>query len=110
MEVLDILPADMSKVVEHASELWSKFYGIVRVSGSSNRIKRCDVGRQRPKQGEAKPSMTRWIQRRRDAVLRKSETAVPGIAPDAALWTEGHQKELQFQQAGHTPIISKSEI
>lgn len=107
--MLDIVPADMNKVVEHASELWSKFYGTVRVSGSSNRMKRCDLGRPRSKQGDAKPSMTKWIQRRRDAVLRKSETVVP-IAPDAALWTEGHQKELQFQQAGHIPIISKSEI
>lgn len=49
-QVLDIIAADSGKVIERAAELWGQFYGVVRVSGSSCRMKRSDSGRPKAKQ------------------------------------------------------------
>ena len=97
--MLDIIPADAGKVIEHAAELWGQFYGAVRVSGSNNRMKRCDSGRPKPKQSGGKPSMAKWVEQRREAVRCKAGKSVPTFVPDGALWTESHQKELSFQEA-----------
>lgn len=98
-QVLDIIAADSGKVIERAAELWGRFYGVVRVSGSSCRMKRSDSGRPKAKQSGGKPSMANWVEQRREAVRCKSGSSVATIDPDGALWTERHQKELAFQEA-----------
>ena len=111
LQVLDITPTDANAVIEGAAGLWGQFYGVVRVSGCSNRTKRCDVGCPRSRgQDDQKPSMNKWIQNRREAVRCKSQGDTHDLAPDVALWTDKHQKELSFQQVWVVKMILYSKF
>ena len=104
-QVVDLQKADQAEVFRDAQLLWQKCYGAVRRSGTDNRARRADYKCPRTKaQTQVKPSMAAWLRRRREqireaAARTKGQPSAGNQQPDDSLWTEGHQKELEFTQA-----------
>ncbi len=79
-------------------------FGSARSSPKESRIDKA-VPRRGP--GAAKPTEVAWLHKRRRAVReaakasRQAADAVPQPEPEPEGWTEGHSKELAFQDRKH---------
>ena len=103
-QVLDIkkVKGKEEEVFRGAIEIWKRFYGVPRASGSDNRIARRDLGCPRkPPMSSEKPSLHGWMQEqgfrvsRRVKMLTDLEEVVQNVrCPD--MWTEKHEKEMKF--------------
>ena len=102
--MLDIEPSETDAIITGASELWARFYGVVRASGSDRRARRVDAGCPKPeKKCSTKPSLAGWLADRNENVGRKTASlhTRPSLELDDdgdTLWTESHDKELKFQK------------
>ena len=98
-QVVDIEDIDVAAVIEVAQAIWARFYGRPRVSGSENRVRRCDTGVPRVVQSNpsSKPSLTSWLKQRRHAVSEgQGHIDLPANLDENPIWTDGHEKEIKF--------------
>ncbi len=88
-------------VIKDAQAAWKEHFGSTRSSPKESRI---DKGVQRQWMMSVKPTEVGWLRNRRRAVREAAKSSSATIVVDAAEpegWTEGHSKELSFQDRKH---------
>ena len=95
---MDIQQNQVKSLVAEAQAIWSCVYGKVRASGTDNRVKRRDLGVPRQKLSHPKPSLATWLENRKLQISEGQDKPVPAATdfPLLPVWTEGHDKEMNF--------------
>ena len=101
--MIDVPNHQYSEICKLARDVWAEVYGVVRASGSANRVRRRDQGCPREKNQDParKPSLAEWLRRRQASVrqltqeARGDASAPSGRVGDAQVlhWTREHEKE-----------------
>ena len=100
----DIDKKNDKQMIEKAMEIWSQIYHAAR--DSSNRPLRLHAGKRLVGGTKEKPSLCKWLKRRREEVssltASKKRRVTSGPAPEVVGcggWTAAHKKEKDFQDA-----------